>query len=260
MDKKTLEKLVYEAYLEGIEAGYEDAESSMRPIPGGLGIQGPVDPDALWRSSDARQAVVGALSGTSSGAEPAVTTYQYREIGEGQDWKDCSKMTYDALSRDPHMDTRMVSATPSPAQEPGAVGADHSWQPMHEAPKVEHTWIFCLVPCAGLGWQARVAVWLVRDNECGWVRDGILPPVGAEIEFLSPEWFRPLGSLPPYPYATPAPTAEACSPAEGGLSPSGRPWMGVLCLAYCGDERCNCECSPYHPSKTPGPAGRESGL
>lgn len=37
--------------------------------------------------------------------------YQFREIGEGQDWQFCSKAVYDSFARDPHMDTREVPAS-----------------------------------------------------------------------------------------------------------------------------------------------------
>jgi hypothetical protein len=35
--------------------------------------------------------------------------YQYREIGEGEDWRDCSEEAYEAYGRDPVMDTRIAS-------------------------------------------------------------------------------------------------------------------------------------------------------
>jgi hypothetical protein len=43
------------------------------------------------------------------------TRYQYREIGEGEGWRDCSKATYDSFAHDPHIDTREVP--PPPAQQ-----------------------------------------------------------------------------------------------------------------------------------------------
>lgn len=33
--------------------------------------------------------------------------YQYREIGEGEDWRNCTKEAYDGYQRDPHIDTRI---------------------------------------------------------------------------------------------------------------------------------------------------------
>lgn len=58
---------------------------------------------------------VSALSGECSSRGPAEdgSFYQYREIGEGQDWQFCSKAVYDSFARDPHMDTREVPASAS---------------------------------------------------------------------------------------------------------------------------------------------------
>ena len=47
-------------------------------------------------------------AGTWAEKEPF---YQFREIGEGQDWQFCSKAVYDSFARDPHMDTREVPAS-----------------------------------------------------------------------------------------------------------------------------------------------------
>lgn len=37
-----------------------------------------------------------------------MSQYQYREIGEGEGWRDCTKEAYDGYQRDPHIDTRIA--------------------------------------------------------------------------------------------------------------------------------------------------------
>ncbi len=48
--------------------------------------------------------------------------YQFREIGEGEDWQYCSKAVYDSFANDPHIDTRIVQ--PAPAQSPSTSDAE----------------------------------------------------------------------------------------------------------------------------------------
>jgi hypothetical protein len=41
---------------------------------------------------------------------PGSPRYQYREIGEGEGWRDCSKFSYDRFASDPNVDTRELPA------------------------------------------------------------------------------------------------------------------------------------------------------
>jgi hypothetical protein len=82
------------------------------------------------RSADIDKIVAGVIaklptppaSPVSDSPAPAgaEVTYQYREIGEGEGWRDCSRATYDSFRADPHIDTREVSSTPAPVRDDGA--------------------------------------------------------------------------------------------------------------------------------------------
>ncbi|MGE7153111.1 hypothetical protein ACQKJ1_05155 [Methylorubrum rhodesianum] len=77
------------------------------------GTLGGLDKKAFVAITEAERAV---LKTTTPSGGPR---YQYREIGEGEGWRDCSHESYLAFASDPHIDTREVEATP--AQPAGAV-------------------------------------------------------------------------------------------------------------------------------------------
>lgn len=77
------------------------------------GTLGGLDKKAFVAIIEAERAILKATT------PPGAPRYQYREIGEGEGWRDCSRESYLAFASDPHIDTREVSATP--AQPAGAV-------------------------------------------------------------------------------------------------------------------------------------------
>ncbi|WP_375274447.1 DUF3850 domain-containing protein [Methylorubrum thiocyanatum] len=71
------------------------------------GTLGGLDKKAFVAIVEAERAILKATT------PPGGSRYQYREIGEGEGWRDCSRESYLAFASDPHIDTREIKAHPA---------------------------------------------------------------------------------------------------------------------------------------------------
>lgn len=139
------------------DRAYDSVVAALSAPGQGSSEEGAEGSDLRRVSSEQSDADIGGLAGAVS--TPSIV-YQYREIGEGQDWKSCSYIAYLGYQSDPHIDTRQLVVEPETGED---------WQPMDTAPRD--------------GTRVRIrlrrgsvyAAWQVRgDSEhypTGWVAD-----------------------------------------------------------------------------------------